>query len=101
MEEMFKKFSMGGITQEMLEQFNEAKQQQKYVDENINDRETSKVDKIKQEKEQENSYAVKVDLSKPHLSNLNEDPQLSRKINYLLEEKNTIGRRNLNPPNTI
>lgn len=48
---MFKKFSIGGITPEMLEQFNEAKQQQKYVDENINDRETSKVDKIKQEKE--------------------------------------------------
>jgi hypothetical protein len=32
---------------------------------------------------------------------LNEDPQLSRKINYLLEERNTIGRRNLDPPNTI
>jgi hypothetical protein len=29
---------MGGISPEMLEQFNEAKQQQKYVDDSINDR---------------------------------------------------------------
>ena len=83
MEEMFKKLSMG-VTPEMLEQFNEAKQQQRYVDETINDRETSKVDKKKHEKEEEDAYAVKIDLTKPHLSNLNEDPQLSRKINYLL-----------------
>jgi predicted glycosyl hydrolase (DUF1957 family) len=83
MEEMFKKLSMG-VTPEMMEQFNEAKEQQRYVDETINDRETSKTDKKKHEKEVEDAYAVKIDLTKPHLSNLNEDPQLSRKINYLL-----------------
>lgn len=100
MEEMFKKLSMG-VTPEMMEQFNEAKEQQRYVDETINDRETSKTDKKKHEKEEEDAYAVKIDLTKPHLSNLNEDPQLSRKINYLLEPQNTIGRRNLTPPNSI
>lgn len=71
------------------------------MDETINDRETSKTDKKKHEKEEEDAYAVKIDLTKPHLSNLNEDPQLSRKINYLLEPQNTIGRRNLTPPNSI
>ena len=44
----------------------------------------------------------KIDLSKPHLSNLNEDPQLSRKINYSIDSaKCTIGRRNAEPPNDI
>lgn len=37
MEDAFKKLSMG-VTPEMLEQFNEAKEQQRYVDETINDR---------------------------------------------------------------
>lgn len=36
------------------------------------------------------------------MSNLNEDPQLSRKINYsLIDPTNNIGRRNMNPPNHI
>lgn len=44
----------------------------------------------------------KIDTSKPHLSNLNEDPQLSRKINYSIDKpKSTIGRRNAEPPNDI
>lgn len=47
-------------------------------------------------------YAVKVDNSKPHISNLNEDPQLSRKINYSLDrEASHIGRRNIEPQNHI
>lgn len=45
---------------------------------------------------------MRVDTSRPHISNLNEDPQLSRKINYSLElQRSTIGRRNLEPPNQI
>ena len=67
-----------------MEQFKEAQEQQRYVDAEINDRETSVTEKKKQEMEVEMDYAVKVDVTKPHLSNLNEDPQLSRKINYLL-----------------
>mgnify|MGYP000987403372 FL=1 len=54
------------------------------MDETIADREATKEDKKKHEKEEENNYAVKIDFSKPHMSNLNEDPQLSRKINYAL-----------------
>ena len=41
-------------------------------------------------------------MAKPHLSNLNEDPQLSRKIHYSIDKpKSTIGRRNIEPPNDI
>lgn len=37
----------------------------------------------------------KVDKNKPHLSNLNQDPQLSRKINYSIDRELTkLGRRN-------
>lgn len=44
----------------------------------------------------------KIDLTKPHLSNLNEDPQLSRRINYSIDTENSnIGRRNMDPPNDI
>jgi hypothetical protein len=35
MEEMFNKFSTGGITAEMLEQLREAKDQQRYVNDTI------------------------------------------------------------------
>jgi len=64
----------------------EAKEQQRYVNETIADREATKEDKKKHEEIEESKYAAKVDLSKPHISNLNEDPQLSRKINYPLIE---------------
>lgn len=40
----------------------------------------------------------KVDLDKPHLTNLNEDPLLTRKVQYSLgEEKTHIGKKNGNP----
>lgn len=73
-----------GITPELLKQFNEAKEQQRYVDQKISDRQTSKTVKKKIEEDEEHNYAIKIDTSKPHISNLNEDPQLSRKVNYLL-----------------
>ena len=102
MEEMLGKFNMGSISPEMLEQLKEAKDQQRYVNETIADRETTKEDKKKHEAEEEEKYAVKVDLTQPHISNLNEDPQLSRKINYSLQEvRSTIGRRNMEPPCSI
>ena len=41
-------------------------------------------------------------MTKPHLSNLHEDPYLSRKINYSIDmARCTIGRRNMEPPNDI
>ena len=44
----------------------------------------------------------KVDKTKPHLSNLNQDPQLSRKINYAIDkEVNHVGKRNAEPHNEI
>ncbi len=48
------------------------------------------------------SNTNQVDKSKPHFSNLNEDPQLSRKINYSInKEEVKIGRRNTEPVNDI
>jgi hypothetical protein len=44
----------------------------------------------------------KVDKTKPHLSNLNQDPQLTRKINYGIDKEATkIGKRNSKPQNDI
>ena len=41
-------------------------------------------------------------MTKPHLSNLNEDPQLSRKINYTIYDLSAkVGRRNAEPQNDI
>lgn len=45
---------------------------------------------------------VRVDEKQPHIANLNQDPQLSRKVNYSLEENQTkIGKRNEDPKNNI
>ncbi len=93
---------MGTISPDMLQQLKEAKEQQRYVNQTIADREATKEDKKKHETQEQNNYAVKIDFTKPHMSNLNEDPQLSRKINYALTENiSNIGRRNVNPPNHI
>lgn len=44
----------------------------------------------------------KVDVNRPHLSNLNQDPQLSKLIKYSIDrEKVTIGKRKCEPPNDI
>ena len=51
MEEMLSKFNMGSISPDMLEQLKEAKDQQKYVNEIIDDRETTKEAKKKHEEE--------------------------------------------------
>lgn len=102
MEELMTKFNMGNISPDMLEQLKEAKEQQRYVNETIADREATKEDKKKHEQQEESKYAVKIDTSRPHMSNLNEDPQLSRKINYSITQSlNQIGRRNITPPNHI
>ena len=94
------KFSM--MTPEEMEQMKQVKEEQQYLSGQINDRETSKDDKKMHEMQEEKSYASKVDVTQPHLSNLNEDPQLSRKVNYLLEgTESKIGRRGMEPPNTI
>lgn len=57
----------------------------RYNSEVMNDMTMTKKEKIKHEEEEFHSEA-KFDKTKPHLSNLNEDPQLSRKINYLIDK---------------
>jgi pSer/pThr/pTyr-binding forkhead associated (FHA) protein len=98
MEEMFKKFSM---TPEELEQRSEAMAQLQFLSEKNNDYATSRTDKKQKEEEEQPAYQ-KVDPSRPHLVNLNPDPQLSRKIKYSLDsDQSRIGKRGLTPPNDI
>lgn len=45
---------------------------------------------------------ARIDESKPHIANLNQDPQLSRKINYSIDTtETTIGKRGADPKNDI
>ena len=62
----------------------------------------------KEKLEQENQNMTKitdinnVDTNRPHLSNLNQDPQLSRMINYSIDkERIQIGKRKCEPPNDV
>lgn len=44
----------------------------------------------------------KIDETKPHLSNLNQDPMLSKKIQYSIDRQITkIGKRGAEPQNDI
>ena len=51
----------------------------------MNDMTMTKKQKLEQEHDEIISDIHKVDKNKPHLSNLNPDPQLSRKINYSID----------------
>ena len=99
---MFKKMGLQ-MDQEMLEKFNDAKEELKFNNMMMKDYEMTKDEKKEQEeKEREEEQKNKVDLSQAHLSNLNEDPQLSRKINYsIFDMEAKIGRRNAEPQNDI
>ena len=95
---MFQKLSQGlGIDPEKLREFNDAKEQLEFNTAMINDFSMTKAEKLQNEKEQTLlNNTSKIDLTKPHLSNLNEDPQLSRRINYSIDiEVSNIGRRNI------
>ena len=77
---MFKKLQM---TPEMAEQRLEAQAQLQFIAAKEHDYEVSKKDRRMTE-ENIDSY-IKIDTTKPHIANLNQDPQLSRKVNYSLE----------------
>jgi hypothetical protein len=52
--------------------------------------------------EHEDEDFQRIDIKKPHLANLNQDPQLSRKVKYSIDKEETkVGKRGLNPPNDI
>ena len=100
-EQMFKKLS---IDSNNMEEFNEAKEQLRFNAEMMKDYEMTTKEKL----QQENQNMAKitdinnVDTSRPHLSNLNQDPQLSRMINYSIDkEKINIGKRKCEPPNDV
>ena len=104
-EEMFNKISQGlGIEPEKLKEFNDAKEQLRFNTEMMNDYSMSKSEKLENEQKQSSqlSELSSVDVSKPHFSNLNEDPQLSRIINYSIDQEIVkVGRRHADPKNDI
>lgn len=78
----------------------EAQAQLKFISEKQQDYELSKTERKKNEEPVE--IASRVDFSKPHIANLNQDPQLSRKVNYAIEENETkIGKRGVEDKNDI
>jgi hypothetical protein len=81
---MFKKFS---ITPELLEQRNEAEAQLKFLAEKNNDYSTTRIEKKKIEEDNEEENYQKIDVKRPHLANLNQDPQLSRKVKYTIDKE--------------
>lgn len=53
----------------------------------MNDMTMTRKEKLEQEHDTHGISDIhKVDTKKPHLSNLNQDPQLSRKINYSIDK---------------
>lgn len=70
----------------------------------MNDYAMTKEEKLSHENEWNDKFgnADKVDMTKPHISNLNQDPMLSLKIHYSIDQEcTTIGRRNVDPQNNI
>ena len=68
----------------------------------MNDRTMTRKQKLEQENDGVITEVHKVDKSKPHLSNMNQDPQLTRKINQSIDKQLTkIGKRNAQPQNDI
>jgi hypothetical protein len=87
---MFNKFQLGQINpnifSQQLQELNEAKEELRFNSEMMNDMTMTKKEKLKHEEEEFKSESANFDKSRPHLSNLNEDPQLSRKINYEIDK---------------
>ena len=79
----------------------EAQAQLKFISEKEQDYELSKTERKKIEEPIET--VSRIDFSKPHIANLNQDPQLSRKVNYLIEENDEtkIGKRGAEDKNDI
>lgn len=86
-----------------LAEITEAKSEMNFNNQVMSSYSMTRSEKIKHEEEEraDNPY-TRVDTSKPHLSNLNEDPFLSRKICYAIDKGVIrIGRKNVEPKNDI
>ena len=83
MEEMFKKFS---LTPEQLEERQNAEAELRLIAEKSNDYSTTLNEKKKLEIMHEEEDYQHIDVNKPHLANLNQDPQLSRKVKYSIDQ---------------
>ena len=101
---MFKKLQMGlGIDSSKMEQYNDAKEQLRFNNMMMNEVTMTKQEKLEHENEtNKNNELTKVDKSRPHLFNLNQDPQLSQRIFYSIDNQTTkVGKRGAEPTNDI
>lgn len=89
--------SLSKFDEKTMAQLTEARSEMNFNNQMMNSYSMSKEEKIKHEEEERaaNQPYTRVDISKPHLSNLNEDPFLSRKICYSIDKGQIrIGRKN-------
>lgn len=96
--------SMGKFDESTMAKINEARSEMNFNNKVMDSYSMSKSDKLKHEEEQrgDDQPYTKIDITKPHLSNLNEDPFLSRKICYSLDKDEVrIGKKNVEPKNDI
>ena len=102
-EELSKKL-MGGVVEERdKSDFLELKAQYEQTQKLCDDMTKSFSEKLEEAKKAEKMLNIeKVDISKPHLVVLNEDPQLSHKLKYSLQSLPIyVGRKHGNPPPKI
>ena len=94
---MFKKLSMGlDFDPAKLEEMRDAQEQLKFNTMMVDNLSLTKEERKENEKKWNDEFSSnKIDESKPHLSNLNQDPMLSQKIKYSLDKDVIkVGKRN-------
>ena len=99
-EELTKRLGMGTpITDEEKESFNELKAQYEETRKMCESMEKSFEERLTEAKKEAKQLGIeKVDITKPHLVVLNEDPQLSHKLKYSLTDLPVyVGRKHGNP----
>ena len=103
-EELSKKLLGGGNVEEVdKEAFRELKAQYEETQKLCETMSKTFSERLEEAKKSDKELGVeKVDISKPHLIVLNEDPQLSHKLKYSLKELPVyVGRKHGNPPPKI
>lgn len=90
------------MSEELLENFNDTKEQLRFNQNMMNDYSMTRKEKLIHEQEHSDEKHSSIDKSRPHLSNISQDMQLSRLINYSIDtDLTTIGKRHVVPPNDI
>ena len=93
--------NQGGVMMEDdKKEFLELKEQYEANQKMMGDMQKTFEEKLEEAKKHEaETIGIQIDISKPHLVVLNEDPQLSHKLKYpLMDLPAEVGRRHTNPP---